>query len=66
MLGWVDGWVGADKFCAGTDTISIADIAFLATYSTLRYRSIRASNKGETKVRENFTITEKAPTRAFS
>ena len=29
-------------------------------------RAIRASNEGYPKVPENFTITEKAPTRAFS
>ena len=28
--------------------------------------NIRASNEGYTKVREDFTITEKVPTRAFS
>merc|ERR1712083_547493 len=33
VLGWVDGFVAGDKFCAGTSQITIADIAFLATYS---------------------------------
>ena len=36
VLGWVDGFVAGDKFCAGTSQITIADIAFLATYSTLK------------------------------
>ena len=35
--------------------------------STWGWREIsRASNEGQTKVRKDFTITEKAPTRAFS
>ena len=36
VLGWVEGFVAVDKFCAGTSQITIADIAFLATYSTLK------------------------------
>ena len=37
--GWVEGFVAGDKFCAGTSQITIADIALLATYSTLKVSS---------------------------
>merc|ERR1711862_310628 len=36
VLGWVDGFVAEDKFCAGTSNLTIADIAFVATYSSLK------------------------------
>merc|ERR1712051_779661 len=36
VLGWVDGFVARDKFCAGTSHITIADIAFLSTFSTFK------------------------------
>ena len=36
VLGWVDGFVAEDKFCAGTSQMTIADITFMATYSTLK------------------------------
>ena len=34
VLGWVDSFVSGGKFCAGTSHITIADISFLATFST--------------------------------
>ena len=40
VLGWVDGFVSEDKFCAGTSNITIADIAFVATYSSLKVRLV--------------------------
>jgi len=36
VLGWVDGFVAEDKFCAGTSQMTLADIAFMGTYSTLK------------------------------
>ena len=43
VLGWVDGFVAEDKFCAGTTNLTIADIAFMATYSTLKVRLVTGS-----------------------
>ena len=40
VLGWVDGFVSGDKFCAGTSNLTIADIAFVATYSSLKVRLV--------------------------
>ena len=36
VLGWVDGFVAGDKFCAGTSHLTIADISFLATFSSFK------------------------------
>merc|ERR1719237_326445 len=36
VLGWVDGFVKDDKFAAGGDTLTLADICLLATYTTLK------------------------------
>ena len=38
VLGWVDSFVAGDKFCAGTSHITVADIAFLSTFSTFKVR----------------------------
>jgi len=35
VLGWVDGFVADGKFAAGTDHLTIGDIALIATYSTI-------------------------------
>lgn len=40
VLGWVEGFVADDKFAAGTDTLTIGDIALLATYSTIKAASM--------------------------
>ena len=45
VLGWVDGFVAEDKFCAGTSHITIADIAFLITFSTFKVGKICDANK---------------------
>ena len=39
VLGWVDGFVSGGKFCAGTSHITIADISFLATFSSFKVGS---------------------------
>ena len=39
VLGWVDGFVAGDKFCAGTSHMTIADISFLATFSSFKVGS---------------------------
>ena len=55
VLGWVEGFVAVDKFCAGTSQITIAAIALLATYSTLKVSStelksqLRERYKGRSK-----------------
>jgi len=36
VLGWVEKFVADDKFAAGTDSITVADLALLATYSTMK------------------------------
>merc|ERR1711872_869272 len=36
VLGWLETFVADDKFAAGTDSITIADLALLATYSTMK------------------------------
>ena len=36
VLGWADGFVSGGKFCAGTGQITIADISFLATFSSFK------------------------------
>jgi len=36
VLGWVDGFVKDDKFAAGGDSLTLADICLLATYTTLK------------------------------
>jgi len=35
-LGWLDGYVAGGKFAAGTTCITVADLALVATYSTLK------------------------------
>ena len=46
VLGWVNGFVAGDKFCAGTSHITIADIAFISTFSTFKVgRKISDANK---------------------
>ena len=35
-LGWLDGYVADGKFAAGTTCITVADLALVATYSTLK------------------------------
>jgi len=35
VLGWCNGWVAGGKFMAGTDTITLADLAMIATYTTM-------------------------------
>ena len=52
VLGWVEGFVAGDKFFAGNSQITIADIALLATYSTLKVssselKSVIYPNQGE-------------------
>ena len=39
VLGWVDGFVSGGKFCAGTSHITIADISFIATFSSFKVGS---------------------------
>ena len=39
VLGWVDGFVSEGKFCAGTSHITIADISFIATFSSFKVGS---------------------------
>merc|ERR1712228_74726 len=36
VLGWLETFVAEDKFAAGTDSITIADLALLAKYSTMK------------------------------
>ena len=36
VLGWMNDFVADDKFAAGTSQMTIADIALLATYSTIK------------------------------
>eukprot|EP00092_Neocalanus_flemingeri_P013192 GFUD01014218.1.p1 GENE.GFUD01014218.1~~GFUD01014218.1.p1 ORF type:complete len:222 (-),score=73.11 GFUD01014218.1:129-794(-) len=40
VLGWVEGFVKDDKFCAGNDDMTIGDLALLATYSTLKFAEL--------------------------
>ena len=44
VLGWVDSFVAGDKFCAGTSHITVADIAFLSTFSTFKVGKIIDAN----------------------
>ena len=41
VLGWMDGFVADDKFAAGTSNLTLADIALVATYSTLKVTELR-------------------------
>ena len=36
VLGWLEKFVADDKFAAGTDCITLGDLALLATYSTMK------------------------------
>ena len=36
VLGWLETFVAEDKFSAGTDCITVGDLALLATYSTMK------------------------------
>ena len=36
VLGWLETFVADDKFSAGTDCITVGDLALLATYSTMK------------------------------
>merc|ERR1711971_1434535 len=36
VLGWVDGFVKDDKFAAGGDSLTLADICLMGTYTTLK------------------------------
>jgi len=36
VLGWVDGFFKDDKFAAGGDTLTLADLCLIATYTTLK------------------------------
>ena len=36
VLGWLNDWVTGGNFVAGNDVMSIADLACVATYSTLK------------------------------
>ena len=36
VLGWLETFVAEDKFSAGTDCLTLGDLALLATYSTLK------------------------------
>ena len=36
VLGWVNDFVADDKFAAGTNQMTLADISLIATYSTLK------------------------------
>ena len=38
VLGWLETFVAEDKFSAGTDWITLGDLALLATYSTIKVR----------------------------
>ena len=44
VLGWVDSFVAGDKFCAGTSHITVADIAFLSTFSTFKVGKMSETN----------------------
>ena len=41
VLGWVNGWAAGGKFMAGTETMTLADLAMLATYSTMEATGVR-------------------------
>lgn len=43
VLGWLETFVADDKFAAGNDSVTIADISLLATYSTMKVEIIKAS-----------------------
>ena len=36
VMGWMNDFVAGDKFAAGTNQMTLADISLLATYSTIR------------------------------
>ena len=36
VLGWLEKFVADDKFAAGTDYITLGDLALVATYSTMK------------------------------
>jgi len=36
VLGWLNSYVSGGKFAAGTDDLTVADIALVATYSTIK------------------------------
>ena len=36
VLGWVDGFVAGGKMVAGTEQMTLADLAIMATYATLK------------------------------
>merc|ERR1712080_540886 len=36
VLGWMDGFVKDGKFAAGGDSLTLADICLVATYSTIK------------------------------
>ena len=35
-MGWMNDFVAEDKFVGGTNEMTIADIALIATYSTIK------------------------------
>ena len=63
VLGWVDGFVAEDKFCAGNSNLTIADIAFVATYSSLKVRLVRWSQEHVDGV---FNLTYFRPRRVWA
>eukprot|EP00091_Calanus_sinicus_P022779 TRINITY_DN7402_c0_g1_i2.p1 TRINITY_DN7402_c0_g1~~TRINITY_DN7402_c0_g1_i2.p1 ORF type:complete len:222 (+),score=50.80 TRINITY_DN7402_c0_g1_i2:64-666(+) len=40
VLGWAEGFVADNKFAAGTDNLTIGDLALIATYSTIKAASV--------------------------
>ena len=40
VLGWLETFVAEDKFSAGTDCLTLGDLALLATYSTMKVGTI--------------------------
>jgi hypothetical protein len=40
-LGWLDSFVKEDKFAAGNNSLTIADISLLATYTTIKATGVR-------------------------
>ena len=43
VLGWLETFVAEDKFSAGTDWITLGDLALLATYSTIKVSKTEGS-----------------------
>ena len=50
VMGWMNDFVGGDKFVAGTSQMTIADISLLATYSTIKVHFNRNNEYKRDKV----------------